>query len=498
MSTIKARQILSTKAGSAPFVPSCSFCIVFHVDLKYKRIKKQASLLKSFKAGGVMKKFPIIFCMAIIVCLLMSCQDQTTPDAPGITNDYVASRDRVYIHYQVQGKGTPAIVFVHGWSCDLKYWEKQWAPFAEKYTVVSIDLAGHGRSGLNRESWTIPAFGEDVVAVVKKLGLSEIVLVGHSMGGSVILEAAKQIPDQVLGIVGVDTLQDIEQKWTREQFDQYFAPFQAGFKEATKNFVRSMFVPDSDPVLVERIVDDMSSAPPEVGLASFEGNFDYWQYNVAQAFRETKAPITCINSDMWPSNPEGNKRINPSFKLKIMAGLGHFIMLEDPETFNRLLEETVQEFLLASASIANRKDVSTIDGLVSALYESITFPAGEKPDLERFKTLFIPNAPFIRIIPGGPNTMNLASFVSSFMDRVESGVLKSFYEAEISRRTQSFGSIAHVFSTYKKGMNAADSGSLGRGINSIQLFYDGKRWWASGITWEDERDDNLIPDQYLR
>jgi hypothetical protein len=147
---------------------------------------------------------------------------------------------------------------------------------------------------------------------------------------------------------------------------------------------------------------------------------------------------------------------------------------------------------------ANHEDVSSIDALVNALYESITFPEGEEPNLVRFKSLFIRNAPFIRITPDGPNTMDLASFVSSFNERVKSNALASFYEAEISRKTHSFSGIAHIFSTYKKGMNTTDSGSLGRGINSIQLFHDGKRWWACGITWEDERDDNPIPDQYLR
>jgi hypothetical protein len=314
----------------------------------------------------------------------------------------------------------------------------------------------------------------------------------------VILEAAKHIPDQVLGIVGVDTHQDLEQKWTREQFDQFFAPLRADFEKATKSFVRSMFAPDSDPALIEKIVADMSSAPPEVGKGSFEANFDYWMYNIVQTFRETTAPITCINSDKYPSNPEGNKRINPSYKLKTMTGVGHFVMLEDPETFNRLLEETVQEFLLALTSTANLEDVSSIDGLIDALYESITFPVGEKPDLERFKSLFIPNAPFIRITRDGPNTMDLESFVASFSERISSGALRSFYEAEISRKTHLFGGIAHIFSTYEKGMNTTDPQSLGRGINSIQLFRDGKRWWACSITWEDERDDNPIPEQYLR
>jgi hypothetical protein len=146
---------------------------------------------------------------------------------------------------------------------------------------------------------------------------------------------------------------------------------------------------------------------------------------------------------------------------------------------------------------ANHEDVSSIDGLVNALYESITFPEGEEPNLERFRSLFIPNAPFIRITPDGPNTMDLTSFVSSFSERIKSNALASFYEAEISRKIHSFGSIAHVFSTYKKGMNTTDPRFLGRGINSIPLFHDGTRWWACGITWEDERDDNPIPEKYL-
>jgi hypothetical protein len=318
------------------------------------------------------------------------------------------------------------------------------------------------------------------------------------MGGSVILEAAKHIPNQVLGLVGVDTLQDLEQRWTKDQFDQQLSPYHADYAGTMKNVVRSMFAPDSNPALVERIVADMSSAPPEIGIAAFEEYFNYWANSIVQTFKETKAPITCINSDKYPSNPQGNRKLNSSYRLKVMTGVGHFIMLESPEIFNRLLEETIQEFIGGPTPPANHADVSSIDALVDALYESITFPEGENPDLERFRSLFLPNAPFIRITPDGPNIMDLDSFVSSFRRRVETGALKSFYEAEISRKTQSYGGIAHVFSTYKKGVNTTDPRSWGRGINSIQLFHDGNRWWACGINWEDERDDNPIPNMYLK
>ena len=97
------------------------------------------------------------------------------------------SFDGIPISYRVHGNGSPALIFIHGWSCDQSYWDKQVPYFARKYKVVKIDLVGHGDSGLGRKNWTIIAFAEDVAAVVNKLDLDQCVLVGHSMGGPVIL-----------------------------------------------------------------------------------------------------------------------------------------------------------------------------------------------------------------------------------------------------------------------------------------------------------------------
>ena len=93
------------------------------------------------------------------------------------------SVDGVPIHYDVQGNGATALVFVHGWCCDRHYWDRQVSHFPH-YTVATLDLAGHGESGRDRTRWTMPAFGQDVVAVVEQLGLEQVVLIGHSMGGA--------------------------------------------------------------------------------------------------------------------------------------------------------------------------------------------------------------------------------------------------------------------------------------------------------------------------
>jgi len=74
-------------------------------------------------------------------------------------------------------------VFVHGWCCNLPFWDRQVDSFIPRYTVVTLDLAGHGASGQDRDRWTMPAFGQNVVGVVEDLGLDQVVLIGHSKGG---------------------------------------------------------------------------------------------------------------------------------------------------------------------------------------------------------------------------------------------------------------------------------------------------------------------------
>jgi len=127
------------------------------------------------------------------------------------------STDGVRLCYEVHGAGTPALVFVHGWSCDRSYWRDQLPYFSEEHKVVAIDLAGHGESGLGRQAWTMPAFGDDVVTVVAQLGLESTVLIGHSMGGDVIVDAALKLRDRVAGLVWADVYGSLGEPGTREE-----------------------------------------------------------------------------------------------------------------------------------------------------------------------------------------------------------------------------------------------------------------------------------------
>lgn len=306
--------------------------ILKHSLLLFTNLFMKSDSLISLKNNLLICRFFILTAF----CIQSNCYNSP------ITSTALSS-DSVRIAYEVQGRGTPTLIFIHGGSCDHSYWNKQLPFFAQYYQVVSIDLPGHGESGTNRKNWTIEAFGADVVAVAKKLGLEKVILIGHSLGGPVILEAAKQMPERVVGLVGIDVFQTVDQKYPQEMIDRSVKRIRSNFKEAISKGVKGMFTSKSDPALVEKIVKDISSAPPEITVAVIEEDYKWLNDKYVQALQEVKAPIRCINSDMIPTDEEGVRRYVPSFKVRYMPGLGHFIMLEDPETFNRLLYETINE-----------------------------------------------------------------------------------------------------------------------------------------------------------
>jgi hypothetical protein len=151
---------------------------------------------------------------------------------------------------------------------------------------------------------------------------------------------------------------------------------------------------------------------------------------------------------------------------------------------------------------ARPADVSSIDAIIAAAYDVISGPAGQKRDWDRERSLFIPGA---RLIPTatvpGKNDVDLVPVlldVEGYIARVEPLFAKSgFYEKEVARRTEQFGRIAHVWSTYESRHDPADPEPFMRGINSIQLFYDGGRWWIISVYWQHESAEHPIPTKYL-
>jgi len=254
----------------------------------------------------------------------------------------VASRDGVPISYEVRGEGEPTLVFVHGWSCDARYWRAQVPYFSKKHRVVTIDLAGHGHSGMARTRYTMKAFGEDVQAVTEAVGSRRVILIGHSMGGSVIAEAARLMPGRVLGLIAVDTLENVEYPMTREDAAKMVAPLEQDFRTGTRQFVEQMVLPGTDPQLREWILADMSAAPPAVALSAMNELFSqYVTGEAAKVLEQVRLPVFAVNGDMWPIDYEANRRHMLSFDAVVLKGADHFLMMDRSEEFNRALEKAI-------------------------------------------------------------------------------------------------------------------------------------------------------------
>ncbi len=276
------------------------------------------------------------------ICLA-SCQKPSEQSVEWITGS-VRSADGVQVSFQMAGEGPLSVVFVHGWSCDRSYWREQLDYTAQLHRTVALDLAGHGESGLNRDDWTFPAFGEDVAAVINGLGLEHIVLVGHSMGGPVIVEATRIAPQEVIGLVVVDALQDPDAPGrTLDEMQGFLARFEENFSDAMRDLVsNTMFVPESDSILKEWIVEDMASGSPGVGVGALRANILWPSTTRTDALDALRVPVRLINSPLYTTNTAAVNRYG--MDVVIMPGVGHFLMLEDPMRFNALLSSAIAEF----------------------------------------------------------------------------------------------------------------------------------------------------------
>jgi hypothetical protein len=162
---------------------------------------------------------------------------------------------------------------------------------------------------------------------------------------------------------------------------------------------------------------------------------------------------------------------------------------------------TSSQLTIAQTKEADPADVSSVDALMKAVYDVISGDAGKARNWDRFRTLFHSDA---RLIPTGknPQTGIVNARVLSPEDYIKRSepflVKEGFFEREIARRVEQYGNIVHVFSTYESRHKLDDKTPFARGINSFQLYNDGKRWWVLTIFWQGETPENPIPKEYLR
>jgi sigma-B regulation protein RsbQ len=248
----------------------------------------------------------------------------------------VMSDDLVHLEYRVLGHGEPAVILIHGWCGNADYWHTQFDALKARYTLVAVDLAGHGASGANRTDWSIANYAGDLASIARQLPNSRIVLVGHSMGATVALAAAPRIGPRVIGIIAVDALRSVGMPpLSAAEIAAKVAPFRSDFVGATRALVTdSLFEKGADPLLVQKVAYDMSLRSPAVAVPTLEKLLGL---DLAPLLPNVHVPVYAINSDLAPTDAERIRKSLPDFTLDVLPHTGHFLMLEAPERFNPLL-----------------------------------------------------------------------------------------------------------------------------------------------------------------
>jgi len=243
-----------------------------------------------------------------------------------------ATVDGMRIHSAVRGAGNQTVILVHGWTCDSSSWDAQVPVLAKKYRVITIDLPGHGKSGSPKDGkFSMDLFARAVEAVRAEAKADKVVLVGHSMGAPVIRQYARRFSAHVAGLVAVDGPLDMR------GFPANFTPPSMTGPEGLKareGMIRGMFTPQTTALVQKHVLAMMLAAPEATAAGAMQSILD----PSLRTDEVTPMPALAVMAGTGqPPNVAETRKVLPAFEATQVAGTGHFLMMEKPEEFNRLL-----------------------------------------------------------------------------------------------------------------------------------------------------------------
>jgi len=255
-----------------------------------------------------------------------------------------ATLDGMKIHSTATGKGSRTIVLVHGWTCDETSWATNVPELAKHYRVITLDLPGHGKSDAPKDGKvTMEMFARAVEAVRAERKADKIIVVGHSMGTPVIREYAHRYPQHVTALVLVDGVvvaptppggRGIQ---TPLDADKLLTPEGLAMREG---MIKGMFTPKTPKDVQEHVLKMMLAAPAATAASAMRTTFDE-KYASDEVMNIPTYGIFAEKSFALPAAPF-LKKVFPKFEFTAMPGTGHFVMMEQPQEFNRLLMKFVE------------------------------------------------------------------------------------------------------------------------------------------------------------
>lgn len=299
-------------------------------------------------------KIPSILSVTLIAGFIFSCQsgtsEQQSQEPPqGKLGAPLIENEGVKIDYRYCGEGDTTLLLVHGWCINKEYWEPQMDHFCTKYRVAAIDLPGFGQSGDNRTGWSIEKFGSDVVRVIDALDLPNVILIGHSMGGDVVLEAAIQRPEKVIGMIGIDNFKDVRAAYSPEEgqgFEEVIAAMKADYTGTVTAYAEAaLFHPSTDSLVKQRVIGDFQAARQEPAIGSIESLIHYGKRET-ELLQQLGVKLYLVNSDATPTDEGALTRYcRAGHEVIPVHATGHYPMIEKPEEFNTQLQLAIHKII---------------------------------------------------------------------------------------------------------------------------------------------------------
>ena len=281
-----------------------------------------------------------IYLVLSVTIVLFSCNTPVVNKG----NSSVKVND-VAIAYNQCGNGDTTLLFVHGWCINKEYWNDQSIYFCDRYKVVTLDLPGFGKSGKNRTDWAFEQYADDINEFIKAKKLKNVILIGHSMSGDILLLMDTKFPESVIGIVGIDNLKKPGVKLSDEEdkgIESFFAMMDSSFSGTVEAYTkRNLFRPSADTSVVNRVIKDFKSNDPVIAIKVLRSLLDVSQKErgMMQLLKHT---LYLVNSDSDTTHIDSLKKYcKASAEVVYVHGTGHYPMIEKPAEFNVALEKVL-------------------------------------------------------------------------------------------------------------------------------------------------------------
>ena len=252
----------------------------------------------------------------------------------------------VDIAFDRTGYGDTTLLFVHGWCINKNYWLDQHFYFSKKYDVIAIDLPGFGESGKNRTQWTFEQYGADINEFIKKQKLRNVILIGHSMSGDILLQVDTKYPGSVIGIIGIDNLKKPGVKLSEkenQEINGFFAMMEGDFSGTVEMYTKqNLFPPSADTSIVNGVIEQFKSNDPVIAIKVLRSLVAISQKE-RDMMQQLKHPLYLVNSDTDSTQIDSLKKYcKASAEVVYVHGTGHYPMIEKPAEFNAALEKVIR------------------------------------------------------------------------------------------------------------------------------------------------------------